>query len=82
MRVPRQRGGQDDASAVVVALGRPVCHPRPVMPAPDIALRPRHSATAEAIALTTRAQQMFLLALGLGAAGLVVLLGMILLAGG
>lgn len=78
----RRRGGQDDASAIVVALGRPARQPRPVMPAPSVAPRPRYGAAAGAVALNAPAQQMLLLALGLGVAGVTVLLGMMLLAAG
>lgn len=75
----RQRGGQDDASAIVVSLGRPAWQPRPAMRAHGIAPQQGYGATAGAVALTTPAQQMLLLALGLGAAGVVILLGMMAL---
>ena len=78
----RRRGGQDDASVIVVSLGRPAWQPRPVMLAPGVAPQRRYGATAGAVALTTPAQQAFLLALGLGATGVIMLLGMMLLAAG
>lgn len=76
----RRRGGQDDASAIVVSLAWPAWQPRPVMPAPGVAPQWRYGATAGAVALNTPAQQMLLLALGLGVAGVVVLLAMMALA--
>ena len=77
-----RRGGQDDASAIVVSLGRQAWQPRPVVSAPGVAPRPYYGATGGAVALNAPAQQMLLLALGLGAAGVVMLLGMMLLAAG
>ena len=53
-----------------------------MIPTPGIIPQRLYGATARAVALNTPAQQMLLLALGLGAAGVVVLLGMMLLAAG
>ena len=74
----RRRGGQDDVSTVVVSLGRPAWRLRPVSRVPQ----QRYGALAGATTLHAPAWQVFLLALGLGAAGLVVLLSMILATGG
>jgi len=78
----RRRGGRDDASAIVVALGRLAWQPRPAMRASALPPRRYYGVGAGAVALSTPAQQMLLLAVGLGAAVVVVLLGMMLLAGG
>lgn len=76
----RRRGGQDDASTIVVSLGQPTWRPRSVITAPGGAPQWRYGRNARAVALRTPAQQMFFLALGLGVAWLTVLLGMMALA--
>jgi protein phosphatase len=78
----RRRGGRDDASVIVVSLGLPVWQPRPIAPPPRVAPRRHYGATARVVAMRAPAQQMLLLALGLGAAAVVMLFGMMLLAAG
>lgn len=82
VQIARQRGGRDDASALVVSLGQPARGSPLGAPLPTPVSRQRYAAAAGATALGTPAQQTFLLVFGLILAGMLILLGMIALAGG
>lgn len=81
VRMARRRGGIDDTSAIVVALGSPAGRQPPAAPVPGPTPRWRHGAVGSST-LSTETSQWLFVTVSIAAAGLAILAGMMLLAQG